>query len=196
MFSRRFLAGLATAAALALLLLVAVTISLWRRDQGQSRATTRHEEGQTFFSMTPAQHLDLAKKAQAGKDYQASLAHLRAIPAGAAEATEGARLAKVIEPLREPQLREALRAQYQQFAAATFSNLNGIQTKLTPAKGGYALWATHEYFNRYTFSIGPAAPVVSAWIAAHREELLAARIVRVGVMGRDSYDGYCYFDVK
>lgn len=50
--------------------------------------------------------------------------------------------------------------------------LNYIQSKTTKMKGGYALWATHEFFTQYSFSSGNDASVVQEWIDRNRASLL------------------------
>ena len=100
------------------------------------------------------------------------------------------------ERQRLPNLRETLRLEYEQVIADANPHLNFIGSKITTVKGGYALWATHEYFSQYTFTIGNDAKVVQAWITSNEARLKEAGIVRVGVMGRGSYASWGYFDLR
>ena len=95
-----------------------------------------------------------------------------------------------------PKRRESLRDEYLTLMSVGHPHLNYIDAKLTKVKGGYALWATHEYFTQYTFSIGGTGPLVRMWIEKHSKELSDAEIVRVGVMGRGPYASWNYFDVR
>lgn len=63
-------------------------------------------------------------------------------------------------------------------------------------RGGYALWATHEFFTQYSFSSGDDASLVQEWIVRNRDRLGDAEIVRVGLMGQGEFASWCYFDVK
>lgn len=124
------------------------------------------------------------------------------IPKAAPEFREAQKLKPVvqkgIEALQReqaPQLRETLKADYESLLSEANPQLNFIGSKLTKIKGGYALWATHEYFSQFTFSIGSDAKVVQEWISANNGKLRQANIVRVGVMGRGSYPTWTYFDV-
>jgi hypothetical protein len=128
---------------------------------------------------------------------------LEQIPESAAEYKEAQTLLIPTKKAREEQRkreapirREVLRVKYERVVQDANPNLNFIQSKFTKMKGGYALWATHEYFSQYTFSIGPDAKTVQEWIGENRTELLDAEIVRVGVMGRGGFAGNCYFDVR
>jgi hypothetical protein len=167
---------------------------------------------------TPAYYLSEAKKylARDPSEYSLNQAFglLRGVPAGAPEFKEAQRLIRETEPRlaqmkREserraaqekervaPELRERLKGDYRDFVAGNNPHLNYIDAKLTKAKGGYALWATHEFFTQYTFSAGDDAPQVSAWIDRNREALGQAGIVRVGVMGRGPYASWSYFDLR
>jgi hypothetical protein len=95
-----------------------------------------------------------------------------------------------------PELRERLKDDYQSIIAAANPHLNYIGSKITKTKGGYALWATHTYFSQYSLTIGEDAHVIEAWIDKNRSELKQAGIVRVGLMGTESYAGSSYFDLK
>jgi hypothetical protein len=93
-------------------------------------------------------------------------------------------------------LRDALRAEYQGFVAEQYSHLNGIQTKITKTKHVYALWATHEFFGRYTFSAGRQAHSVDQWIYKNRVRLQQAGLTRVGVMSSERFGELCWFDIR
>lgn len=73
--------------------------------------------------------------------------------------------------------------------------LNYVDVKIQKAGKGYAIFATHEYFTRYTMSAGPDAEVCEEFIQLTREELRAANIVRVGYWGRGPYSSGVWLDV-
>jgi hypothetical protein len=95
------------------------------------------------------------------------------------------------------QLRETLSAEYHTLVAEQYSHLNGVGSKTTKTKGGYGIWATHEFFGRYTFSAGRQARVIDQWVFANRARLQQAEIKQVGVMSSDRPfgDSSCWFDV-
>lgn len=101
-------------------------------------------------------------------------------------------------PLPTPSLtqrRDALKISYKLVMSASHTHLNYIEASLTKNKQGWALWADHPYFGRYTLSIGGTAKVIEKWINNNRDELTATGINRVGV--RDSEgDGVSYFDLN
>ena len=76
------------------------------------------------------------------------------------------------------------------------SHLNHIQTKITKTKGGYALWTVHDYFGRYSFSIGSLGPSVQSWISENYGDLKASQITRVGVKNAQGYGGSVWYEVK
>lgn len=152
---------------------------------------------------TTHDHLERAQGLLKTKDYKAVLHELTFIVKGAPEFAEAKQLeaaalkgiqAEKIE--QAPKLRQTLRYEYQVLISTANPHLNFIDTKLTKVKGGYALWATHEYFSQFTFSIGGNGPLVSKWIDENHNTLSDAEIVRVGVMGRGSYAGSVWFDVR
>ncbi len=98
-------------------------------------------------------------------------------------------------PLTPEQLREKLKTSYDYTMSASHTHLNFIRIKTTKIKGGYALWAQHEYFGQYTLSIGETAKVIQDWMGVNIGDLREAKIVRVGVMSAGGYGGYSYFDV-
>ena len=124
------------------------------------------------------------------------------IPKSTAEYKEGQRLIRgaevrlsaerAAEALR---LREMLQAEYEVLLSDANPHLNYIKTALSKHKGGFVLWGVHDYFSRYTFSIGDDAKVVSAWIARNRSHLEKAGIVRVGVQSQEGWGGSCWFDI-
>lgn len=75
-------------------------------------------------------------------------------------------------------------------------NLNYIKTKYTKTRGGYALWAVHTYYGRYSFDIGPLASEVRDWMSANYSDLEKAGVVRVGVMDAQGYSGSAWFDLR
>ena len=144
-----------------------------------------------------------AKNSIATKDYIEADKELGQISRGSPEYEEAQKLRATVKQgiasqRREqaPKLREELASDYQQLIADANSHLNYIQSKITKTKGGYALWATHEFFTQYSFSSGNDASVVQEWIGRNRGKLADAGIVRVGLMGRGGFASYCYFDIK
>ena len=95
------------------------------------------------------------------------------------------------------QLRETLSAEYHTLIAEQYSHLNAVGSKTTKTKRGYGLWATHEFFGRYTFSAGRQAHIIDQWVFANRIRLQQAEINQVGVMSSDRPfgDSSCWFDV-
>jgi hypothetical protein len=153
------------------------------------------------------------KRAQASirvKNFSSARIELGFIPADAPEYAEAGRLLPDIrkgvvaeereqkkrERERIPQLRDGLRQEYEQLLADANPHMNFIGSKITKIKGGYALWATHEYFSQYTFALGDDAKFVQRWITDNEARLREAEIVRVGVMGRGSYASRNYFDLR
>lgn len=154
-------------------------------------------------SANPATRLEFSEKAIKEDRFADALEQLELIPKDAPEYKKAQTLTaaaqKGLAQQRKneaPAARERLRGQYQDLLSEANPQLNFIQSKLTKMKGGYALWAVHDYFSRYTFSIGSDAKVVQAWIDENRTELHNAEIVRVGVMGRGGFASYCWFDVR
>ena len=144
-----------------------------------------------------------AQNAIRSKQFSQAIDQLEQIPESAPEYKEAQTLLVTTKKARQeqrkkdaPAQRDVLRLKYERVVQEANPNLNFIQSKFTKIKGGYALWATHEYFSQYTFSIGPDAKVVQEWIGENRTELLDAEIVRVGVMGRGGFSSYAWFDVK
>lgn len=92
-------------------------------------------------------------------------------------------------------LRGQLQVEYERLLSTANPHLNYITTKLTKHKGGFALWGVHTYFSQYTFSIGDDAKIVSAWIDQNNSDLKKAGILRVGVMSKEDWGGWCWFDL-
>jgi hypothetical protein len=175
-------------------------------------AGNRHERAklQTSAAVAPAptppitshDRLVWAQNAVNTRDYSEGLRQLVFIGKSDPEFAEARKLGATALKLQQtekerlaPQVRESLRAEYQGFLTTALPHLNYIGSKLTKVKGGYALWGTHEYFTRYTFTIGDTGPAVSKWIDEHRRALEDAGIVRVGVMGRGPFSSWNYFDL-
>ena len=95
----------------------------------------------------------------------------------------------------EPALRELLKIEYRDVVAAANPHLNYIGAQLTSAKGGFALWATHDFFGQYSLSIGGDAAVIQAWINKRRDDLHKAHITRVGLKG-PGYAGFSWLEIK
>lgn len=167
---------------------------------------------------TPAYYLREAKqylaRGTAEYNYNQALSLLRGVPITAPEYKEAQGLIRETEPrlaklkqaqelaeakvkqARLPELRETLKNSYLASVERNNPHLNYIGAKLTKINGGYALWATHEFFTQYTFSAGSEAREVNAWIDANRTELNEAGIIRVGVMGRGGFASSSWFDLK
>ncbi|MCI0391005.1 MAG: hypothetical protein MOB07_19850 [Acidobacteria bacterium] len=99
-------------------------------------------------------------------------------------------------PSSPEQKRELLKESYKVALSLANPHLNYIETSISKQKGGYALFASHEYFGRYTFSIGGNAKVVEEWIAKNRNALYHAKIVRVGVRDKQGYGGSIWFNIE
>jgi hypothetical protein len=97
---------------------------------------------------------------------------------------------------RPDELRELLRAEYELLVSKENPHLNYIQAKLAKSGKGYTLTARHEYFSSHTLKIGGDAKVISRWIDEHRDELVKAAIIRVGVYGEGPYSSGGYYDIK
>jgi hypothetical protein len=95
----------------------------------------------------------------------------------------------------QPADRVRLKEDYVAAMIVAHPHLNFIKGKVTPIKGGHAIWATHSFFGRYTLEIGGTAKVVQAWISANRDELRRLQIKRVGVMG-DGYSGSSWLEIE
>jgi hypothetical protein len=150
-------------------------------------------------TLTNAERLNKASRhlsAGTSSDLDLALQLLNEIPSAAPENKQALVLYKKIAEKRAPFLRNRLADDYRNTVASANPHLNYIDKKITKVKGGHALWATHDFFTRYTLSAGNDAHVISAWIDRHSEELREAGIVRVGVMGTGPYASWSHFDIK
>lgn len=95
-----------------------------------------------------------------------------------------------------PEMRKQLEGSFRDCVAGANTHLNFIGSRITKVKGGYAIWATHEFFTRYSFSAGNDADIVQAWINRNRQDLKDCNIVRVGLMGTGPFSSYTYFDLN
>src|SRR2546423_7379979 len=93
-----------------------------------------------------------AQNAIRSKQFSEAIEQLQQIPESAPEYKEAQTLLVTTKKAREeqrrkeaPAQREILRAKYERLVQEANPNLNFIQSKFTKIKGGYALWATHEY---------------------------------------------------
>ena len=156
---------------------------------------------------TSKDKLDQAKKSiwpGAGVErLQGVQADLKSIPKEAPEYAEAQKilgtLPGLIKDAERRELndkRESLKTSYLNLIKNENSIYNFVEAKLTKMKGGYALWAVHEFFNQYSFSAGNDARVVSQWIDENRNDLNKVGIVRVGLMGKGPYASWCYYDLK
>lgn len=157
--------------------------------------------------VTSAERLKRAREAISVKSFSLARLQLSFIPTTAPEYSEAQKMMPSIlkaieaedretERARLLGLHEELRLEYERLMVSVNPHLNYIDSKLTKTKGGYALWATHEYFSQYTFTIGDDGPAVEKWINTNHSRLNDAGIVRVGVKGRGSYATWNYFDVR
>jgi hypothetical protein len=73
---------------------------------------------------------------------------------------------------------------------------NGIKVKIRKVKGGVGLFGFHDFFNQYEFSYGSSGPTVGRWIIAHKQELDASHVIRVGVYGEGPYSSGVWYPVK
>lgn len=79
--------------------------------------------------------------------------------------------------------------------ARTNPHLNYVDVKIQKSGKGFAIYATHDYFTRYTMSAGSDAKVCEEFIQLTRDELAAAKIVRVGFWGTGPYSSGCWLEV-
>lgn len=79
-------------------------------------------------------------------------------------------------------MRGEVEVEYGGFMKRCSPNYNFIKTKYTKADDGYTLYAVHEFYNQYSFQVGPLAGQVQGWINENRSRLLDAGIVRIGVV--------------
>ncbi len=88
------------------------------------------------------------------------------------------------------QAQEALRAEYQTRVAALFPAAGrSVGVVVPPVRGTqvWGLYATHPSFNdAAAFSGGPVGLAINEWIAAHHDELVAARVREVGLAASPS----------
>jgi hypothetical protein len=175
------------------------------------------QPAETIATDTPAEHLKTAKHFYESDHGLGSLyaarSELTKIQPSAAEYKEAQGILKTIEPeiakeekkreaadkqraaAEAPALRERLADDYVATVSAANPHLNFIKKKLVKTKGGYALWATHQFFSNYTFAVGNDAQIVWGWINANRAELKSVQIVKVGVMGEGPYSSYAGYKV-
>lgn len=168
-------------------------------DTAETKRQHAHVQQSPLPAITNAERLAKARLSlNSSSRYELDVAegHLNNILQGTPEYKEAQSLLRKVAAKRAPLLREQLGADYGSVVSKANPHLNYIDTKYTRIKGGYALWATHEYFSQYTLSIGNDAHVITAWIDSHRGELKEAGVVRVGVMGRNSFASWSYFDLK
>lgn len=153
--------------------------------------------------ITSQERLRRARESIGVKNFSSARIELGFIPDVAPEYAEAKRLLSSIrgeieaeEREQKKRERDRLRQEYEQLLADANPHMNFIGSKITKIKGGYALWATHEYFSQYTFALGDDAKLVQQWITDNEARLKKAEIVRVGVMGRGSYASWNYFDLR
>jgi hypothetical protein len=152
---------------------------------------------------TSHDHLVWAKNAIATKDYLEAEKQLNLIPSDAPEYKEVQTLRATTKRGLEsqkremaPKIREELAQDYRQLVTDANPHLNFVDSKITKTKGGFALWATHDFFSQYSLSSGDDSAVIQEWISRNRRRLGDAGIVRVGLMGKGPYSSWVYFDVK
>jgi hypothetical protein len=73
---------------------------------------------------------------------------------------------------------------------------NHVTAKTSKTKGGYTLYAYHEFFNEYEFSAGDFAHDVQKWIRENGAKLRKAGIVKVGVHGTGPYSSGVWYSTK
>lgn len=152
---------------------------------------------------TSHDHLVWAKNSISGKDFAEAERQIGLIPPSALEYKEAQNLRPAIKQgiaaqrrAIAPKLREQLANEYRQLVADANPHLNFIDSKITKTKGGYALWATHDFFSQYSLSTGDDAKVIQEWVYRNQQRLEDAEVARVGLMGRGPYSSWVYFDVK
>lgn len=125
--------------------------------------------------------------------------YLSDIPPAVPEYAEAKRLLYQLEPkLRKAEaqeagaLRERLAQSFKQTIAEANPHLNFISSRVTKVKGGYAIWAVHEFFSQYTLSVGDDAKIASAWWPSNYEELRRTYVVQVGFWGSGAFGSRCW----
>lgn len=93
-------------------------------------------------------------------------------------------------------LSEQLRRSYEAHITRANPHLHGVGSKLTELPGGYALWATHEYFNHQSLNLKEESTTVQRWIENHSQELKQARITRIGLMSARESLGASWYDIQ
>lgn len=75
-------------------------------------------------------------------------------------------------------------------------HLNYIAVKVRPAGKGAGLYCVHDFYNRYSLSLGSRAPAMSSWVSDHHALLAQNKITRVGVWGTGEYATGAWFEVN
>lgn len=69
-----------------------------------------------------------------------------------------------------------------------------VKSKVSQVKGGYAIYAVHDFFTRHQFSIGKDTDIASAFIHANADDIKKLNIVRIGVQSDRGESAW--FDLK
>lgn len=92
--------------------------------------------------------------------------------------------------------KEEIATLWKQIVARENPHLNYVDVKIQKSGKGFAIYATHEYFTQYTMSAGPDARLCEEFVQLVREELAAAKVVRVGFWGKGPYSSGCWLDLQ
>lgn len=96
-----------------------------------------------------------------------------------------------MQRLKPAELRPILADKLLPYCVAANRSLNYIRAEVR----GTALYCVHDFYNRYSLSVGPLAKSIEAFAEEWRAELLHAGVKRVGVYGRGEYASGAWFDI-
>jgi hypothetical protein len=176
-------------------------------EQTQPRTAPISPSSSSLKALTASERLAegrrMAENYSASRDLLKAKEYLSQIPASAAEYADAKRLINQLETkirkaeaLELPRLRESLAESYRQTVATANSHLNFISSKTTRVKGGYAIWAVHEFFSQFTLSMGGDAKTAQAWISTNYSDLKKTQIRQVGFWGSGAYGSRCWLTIE
>jgi hypothetical protein len=83
---------------------------------------------------------------------------------------------------------------YQALVYRAYPAFNGIRVGLSEDLS--TLYASHSFFGKYSFDVGPQGPMIAQWIRRNKKALLASGITSVGVRCSEEYGGYVLLPVR
>lgn len=98
---------------------------------------------------------------------------------------------QAMQTLKPAELRPILADKLLPYCKAANSSLNYIQVEVR----GTALYCVHDFYNRYSLSIGPLAKAIEAFHGEWRAELLHAGVKRIGVYGKGEHASGAWFTI-